>query len=251
MQKEETEEALLLFSGGQDSTTCLFYALKHYARVWTLGFAYGQRHNYELEARKNILDRIKKDFPEYAGKLGQDQVLELSSFGAINVNALTSEQKIEQGPNQLPTTFVPGRNLLFLTYAAAVAYAKDCSTLVLGVGQADYSGYPDCRMETMEAMQKALSLGLGRSYKLVTPLMYLTKAETWALLWQIGGRKAFELVRTQTLTCYVGEHTKLHSWGYGCGECPACLLRKKGFAAYLKKARLSKDLVESFAKEDI
>ncbi len=224
--------AVILFSGGQDSTTCLFHSFARYDRVLTMGFDYGQRHSVELACRAEILRRIPLEFGEYAGKLGEDRLIDIRSFGALNANALTAGQSIEIGRNGLSTTFVPGRNLLFLCYAGALAYAAEAHTIVTGVSQTDYSGYPDCREPTMAAMEKALTLGMEVPMTIETPLMHISKAETWALAERTGGRKLVDFIVERTHTCYTGERGKRHAWGYGCGECPACVLRRQGWEEY-------------------
>jgi len=221
--------ALVLFSGGQDSTTCLAWALARYDRVETIGFAYGQRHGVELIVRKRVLDRIRAEFPDWAARLGEDQVLDLSEFGAISDTALTREAKIEMTAAGLPSTFVPGRNLVFFTYAAAIAYRRRTPVLVGGMCETDYSGYPDCRNETLQTLARALSLGLDWNVTIETPLMWIDKAGTWALAHELGGDRLVELIVEETHTCYLGDRSQRHAWGYGCGSCPACELRRKGW----------------------
>jgi len=222
-------QALVLFSGGQDSTTCLAWALARYDRVETIGFAYGQRHEVELIARRRVLDRIRAEFPDWAARLGDDQVLDLAEFGAISDTALTREVEIEMTAAGLPSTFVPGRNLVFFTYAAAVAYRRRTPVLVGGMCETDYSGYPDCRNDTLQALARALSLGLGWTVTIETPLMWIDKAGTWALAEELGGERLVELIVAETHTCYLGDRRHRHAWGYGCGTCPACELRRKGW----------------------
>lgn len=222
-------QALVLFSGGQDSTTCLAWALARYDRVETIGFAYGQRHEVELIARRRVLDRIRAEFPDWAARLGDDQVLDLAEFGAISDTALTREVEIEMTAAGLPSTFVPGRNLVFFTYAAAVAYRRGTPVLVGGMCETDYSGYPDCRNDTLQALARALSLGLGWTVTIETPLMWIDKAGTWALAEELGGERLVELIVAETHTCYLGDRRHRHAWGYGCGTCPACELRRKGW----------------------
>lgn len=224
--------ALVLFSGGQDSATCLAWALDRYAKVETIGFNYGQRHAVELECRKTVLDRLKAEFPVWGSRLGADHMLDLALLGQISDTALTQNREIEFQASGLPTTFVPGRNLLFFTFAAAVAYRRDLSVLVGGMCETDYSGYPDCRDNTLKAVQLAISLGLDAPMVVETPLMWLDKAETWRLAEKLGGAALVELVRTETHTCYLGDHTTQNLWGYGCGTCPACELRRKGYELY-------------------
>lgn len=227
------ESALVLFSGGQDSTTCLAWALERYRHVETIGFDYGQRHIVELECRRTVLAGLRAGFPAWADRLGTDHLLDLSLLGQISDTALTQAKAIELAAGGLPTTFVPGRNLLFFTFAATVAYRRGLAVLVGGMCETDFSGYPDCRDNTLKALQVALSLGLAAPLVIETPLMWLDKAATWALAQQLGGDKLVDLVRTDTHTCYLGERGALHSWGYGCGDCPACDLRLRGHAAFV------------------
>lgn len=224
--------ALVLFSGGQDSTVCLAWALARYERVETIGFDYGQRHRVELEARTKIVDRLRRAFPDWAGRLGPDRVLKLPALGEISETALTRDKEIEVGKNGLPSTFVPGRNLLFFTYAAALGWRRGISTLVGGMCETDYSGYPDCRNETLQTLARAISLGVDRHISIETPLMYVDKAGTWAMTQELGGAALVDLVTEETHTCYVGIRTRRHPWGYGCGHCPACALRAKGWQAW-------------------
>lgn len=221
--------ALVLFSGGQDSTVCLAWALERYARVETVGFDYGQRHRAELDARGRVRERIADLSPVWAGRLGPDHLVDLTGFGRIADSALTRDREITMTARGLPSTFVPGRNLVFLTYAAALGDRRGLETLVGGMCETDYSGYPDCRRETLDALETALRLGMERPYRVETPLMRLTKAETWALTEAIGGRALVELVLEETRTCYLGESGERRAWGYGCGACPACELRARGF----------------------
>jgi 7-cyano-7-deazaguanine synthase len=226
------DHALVLFSGGQDSTTCLAWALQRYARVETIGFAYGQRHAVEMDCRPRVLDALRRTFPAWAARLGDDHVLDLSLLGQVSDTALTAERAIELQANGLPNTFVPGRNLLFLGFAATVAYRRGLTVLVGGMCETDFSGYPDCRDNTLKAMQVALSLGLDTRMVVETPLMWLDKADTWRLAAQLGGDALVTLVVERTHTCYLGERGVRHAWGYGCGQCPACALRQRGWAAY-------------------
>ena len=228
----DSRKALVLFSGGQDSTTTLAWALDRYAQVETLGFDYGQRHRIELDCRAVVRERIAALRPDWAAKLGEDHLLDLSLLGQISDTALTSERAIELQANGLPNTFVPGRNLLFLTFAATLAYRRSASVLVGGMCETDFSGYPDCRDNTMKAMQVALSLGLDAPMTLDTPLMFIDKAATWALAEQLGGEALVKLIVEDTHTCYLGERGAWHPWGHGCGHCPACELRAKGYAGY-------------------
>jgi len=227
-----TDAALVLFSGGQDSTTCLAWALQRYARVETLGFDYGQRHAIELTVRPNILQTIRTLDSSWATRLGEDHLLDLSVLGEVSETALTRDSEITMQADGLPNTFVPGRNLLFLTLAAALAYRRGISVLVGGMCETDYSGYPDCRDETLRALQSALRLGMNTQLIIETPLMWLNKAATWQLADQLGGKSLVDLIRTETHTCYLGERGQLHDWGYGCGHCPACELRANGYAQY-------------------
>ena len=231
-----TDAALVLFSGGQDSATCLAWALQRYARVETLGFDYGQRHAIELTVRPSILQTMRTLDPNWATRLGEDHVLDLSVLGKLSETALTRDSDIALQANGLPNTFVPGRNLIFLTLAAALAYRRGISVLVGGMCETDYSGYPDCRDETLRALQSALRLGMSTQLQIETPLMWLDKAATWRLADQLGGKALMELIRTETHTCYLGERGQLHDWGYGCGQCPACELRAKGYQSYRASA---------------
>lgn len=226
--------ALVLFSGGQDSATCLAWALDRYARVETVGFDYGQRHAVELEARRVVLERLPKLKPEWAGRLGEDHSVDIRGFGQIASSALTEDRAFEMDARGLPTSFVPGRNLVFLTYAAALADRRGIEVLVGGMCETDFSGYPDCRRDTLDALQSALRLGMARDYTIETPLMALTKAETWALADQIGGTALVELILEDSHTCYLGDRGARHAWGYGCGECPACELRGAGWDEYAR-----------------
>ena len=233
--------ALVLFSGGQDSTTCLAHALSHYERVETLAFDYGQRHHVELQARLQVLAQIKAQFPSWAHKLGDDHLLDLAVLGQVSETSLTRDMAFKMEGSGLPNTFVPGRNLLFLTLAAALAYRRDLDVIVTGVCETDFSGYPDCRDDTMKAMQIALSLGMDRRLLIETPLMWIDKAQTWQLAHDLGARAQAEggerlvnLIVEHTHTCYLGDRTQRHDWGYGCGQCPACQLRAAGFARFQK-----------------
>lgn len=226
--------ALVLLSGGQDSTTCLAWALDRYARVETIGFDYGQRHAVELQCRARVLDEIKCRFARWTARLGGDCIIDLGVIGRISDTALTRDTEIAMGENGLPTTFVPGRNLLFFTVAAAVAYRRGIKVLVGGMCETDYSGYPDCRDDTLKALQVALTLGMDRRFVIETPLMWLDKAATWRMAEALGGPELVELVREHTHSCYRGERGTRHAWGYGCGACPACELRMRGYDAYAK-----------------
>ena len=227
-----SESALVLFSGGQDSATCLAWALDRFDRVETLGFDYGQRHRVELECRAVFRDRIAAAFPAWAAKLGEDHSLPLEALRAVSDTALTRDTAIEMGANGLPNTFVPGRNLIFMTFAAALAYRRGHKHLVTGVCETDYSGYPDCRDDTMKALQVALNLGMERRFVIHTPLMWRDKAATWALAERLGGAALVEAVLEDTHSCYLGDRSQRHPWGYGCGSCPACELRRRGWEAW-------------------
>lgn len=224
--------ALVLFSGGQDSATCLAWALGRYARVETVGFDYGQRHAVEMAARVRVRDGMAAALPAFADRLGPDHVVDLTGFGAIGETALTTDRAIEIGARSLPTTFVPGRNLVFLSVAAALADRRGLDVLVGGMCETDFSGYPDCRRDAIEAMSRALTLGLDKPVPIETPLMALTKAQTWALADRIGGAPLVDLIVDESHTCYRGDRAHRHAWGYGCGECPACDLRAAGWAEW-------------------
>ena len=224
--------ALVLFSGGQDSTTCLAYALAKYERVETVSFDYGQRHHVELDARLRVRSEIRSNFPAWAGRLGDDHLLNLAVLGEISDGALTRDMVFKMEANGLPNSFVPGRNLMFLTLAAALAYRRDLQVLVTGVCETDFSGYPDCRDDTMKAMQLALSLGMDRRFLIETPLMWIDKAATWTMAESLGGAPLIALIVEHTHTCYLGDREHRHVWGYGCGTCPACGLRARGYAQY-------------------
>lgn len=221
--------ALVLFSGGQDSTTCLAHALSRFERVETVGFDYGQRHHVEMVARLTVLAELRQAFPGWASKLGDDHVLDLAVLGQVSETSLTRDMVFQMESTGLPNTFVPGRNLLFLTLAAALAYRRGLQVIVTGVCETDFSGYPDCRDDTMKAMQLALSLGMDKRFLIETPLMWIDKADTWALTHSLGGQKLVDLVIEHTHTCYLGDRSHRHDWGYGCGSCPACDLRAKGY----------------------
>lgn len=232
--------ALVLFSGGQDSTTCLAQALSKYQRVETIAFDYRQRHHVELEARLKVLSEIRLQFPQWADKLGQDHLLDLAVLGEVSDTSLTRDTAFKMEQSGLPNTFVPGRNLLFLTLAAAVAYRRDLQVMVTGVCETDFSGYPDCRDDTMKAMQLALSLGMDKRFLIDTPLMWIDKAATWALAHALGeksgvlngGEALVNLIIEHTHTCYLGDREHRHPWGYGCGTCPACELRARGYERF-------------------
>lgn len=225
--------ALVLFSAGQDSATCLARALQRYARVETIGFFYGQRHAIELEQRETVRQHMAVLNPDWATRLGPDIVVDISGYGALAESALTADRAIEMAESGLPTTFVPGRNLVFLTVAAAQAYRRGIDVLVAGMCETDFSGYPDCRRDTIDAQERALALGLERPMKIETPLMYLTKGATWGLAHDLGGAALVDLIVEHTHTCYEGDRTHRHVWGYGCNACPACDLRAKGWEAWV------------------
>jgi 7-cyano-7-deazaguanine synthase len=231
-QSTPPSKALVLFSGGQDSATCLAWALSRYERVETIGFDYGQRHIIELTVRPGVLEKTREMSVEWNARLGPDHMIDLSVLGKISDTALTSDVAIAMQANGLPNTFVPGRNLLFLTIAATVAYRRGLNVLVGGMCETDYSGYPDCRNETMKAMEHALQLGMATPMAIETPLMWIDKAGTWKLAQNLGGTALVEMIRTETHTCYLGERGALHEWGHGCGHCPACALRARGYAQY-------------------
>lgn len=228
-----SDAALVLFSGGQDSATCLAWACERYARVETVAFDYGQTHAVELTARRETLRILRDKFPDWAQAIGPNHHIDLRGFGAISETALTGEQEIAMAETGLPTTFVPGRNLAFLAAAGALAYRRGLGVLVTGVCQTDYSGYPDCREATIDAMSRALALGLDQPQTVATPLMHLTKAQTWQLAKELGGPALVDLIVEHTHTCYRGDRTQRHNWGYGCGTCPACELRAKGWAEFI------------------
>ena len=225
--------ALVLFSGGQDSATCLAWALARYDRVETVGFDYGQRHAVEMQARLVVRESMTRALPQWADRLGPDHVVDLTGYGRIAESALTTDRAIEMDARGLPTTFVPGRNLVFLTCAAALADRRGLEVLVGGMCETDFSGYPDCRRDTIDAMATALSLGLDRSVVIETPLMALTKAETWALAERIGGQPLVDLILEDSHSCYLGDRSQRHPWGYGCGTCPACDLRAAGYQQWV------------------
>jgi 7-cyano-7-deazaguanine synthase len=224
--------ALVLFSAGQDSATCLAWSLSRFERVETIGFSYGQRHAVELEQRGPLRTAIAKVRTAWPARLGGDIEVDLAGYGALADSALTSDRAIEMAVDGLPTTFVPGRNLVFLSVAAAHAYRRGADVLVGGMCETDFSGYPDCRRETLDAMQSALSLGLARPIRIETPLMHLTKAQTWGLAHDLGGDALVQTILEHSHTCYEGDRTHRHAWGYGCGVCPACELRAKGWASW-------------------
>lgn len=228
--------ALVLFSGGQDSATCLAWALDRFAHVETLGFDYGQRHRVELECRDTFRRRLAERFPRLAAKLGPDHTLPLEALSQVSDTAMTAEIAIRMREDGLPNTFVPGRNLLFVTFAAALAYRRGLRHLVGGMCETDYSGYPDCRDDTLKALQVAINLGMERRFVLHTPLMWRDKPATWRLARDLGGQELVELILEDSHTCYLGDRTHRHPWGYGCGTCPACELRARGWEGFVAQA---------------
>ena len=228
----DNDTALVLFSGGQDSTVCLAWALTRFARVETVGFDYGQRHAVELTLRPRIRERMAALNPDWQARLGYDHVIALDALAAISDSALTRDTAIEIADNGLPTTFVPGRNLIFFCFSGALAYRRGARHLVAGMCETDYSGYPDCRDNTAKAMQVALALGLDKRLTIHTPLMWIDKAGTFAMAEELGGQPLLDLVVEETHSCYLGDRTHWHNWGFGCGECPACQLRAQGFAKF-------------------
>jgi 7-cyano-7-deazaguanine synthase len=229
-------KALVLFSGGQDSTTCLAWALDRFAAVETVGFIYGQRHAAEMEARQRVLAAVRAQFSKWASRLGEDHVLALDVLKDIGGTAMTEGVAFAARDDGLPNTFVPGRNLMFLTAAAALGYRRGIRDLVGGMCETDYSGYPDCRADTMEATQRALRLGMAMDVTIHTPLMHIDKAETWRLAERLGGQGLIDLIVEETVTCYLGDRTRRHEWGFGCGRCPACKLRAGGYERYREAA---------------
>lgn len=227
-----SNQALVLFSGGQDSTTCLAWALDRFDHVETVGFDYGQRHRIELDCRAGVAEGLRRLRPDWASRLGDDHTISLKSLGEVSETALTRDVELQMETNGLPNTFVPGRNIVFLTFAAALAYRRGLKHLVGGMCETDYSGYPDCRDDTIKALQVALNLGMERRFVLHTPLMWIDKAETWQLAASLGGEALVDLIREETHTCYLGERGIRHDWGYGCGQCPACELRAAGYEKY-------------------
>ena len=236
MTSPSPDAALVLFSGGQDSTVCLAWALERFSRVETIGFDYGQRHRAELDARGRVRAGIVALRPQWAPRLGEDHVVRLDALGEVSETALTREVAIEIGASGLPTTFVPGRNLVFFAFAGALAYRRGAKHLVAGMCETDFSGYPDCRDDTVKAMQLDLNLGMDRRFVIHTPLMWIDKAATFALAHAIGGDAFVDLLVEDTHTCYLGDRSRRHDWGFGCGTCPACRLRADGYAKW-KAAR--------------
>jgi 7-cyano-7-deazaguanine synthase len=229
----QAEGALVLFSGGQDSATCLAWALERFDAIETIGFDYGQRHRVELDCRRRIIARLKAEFPEWSGKLGDDHVIDLSVLGQLSETALTRDSAIAFAASGLPNTFVPGRNLLFFTFAAATGYRRGIRHLVGGMCETDFSGYPDCRDDTLKSLQATLSLGMDHRFVIHTPLMWRDKKATWDLAHELGGDALVELIRSESHSCYLGDRDTLHDWGYGCGACPACDLRRRGWEAFV------------------
>ncbi len=233
MQQFDNNSALVLFSGGQDSATALAWSLDRYDRVETIGFDYGQRHSAELDARRAVRREIERALPGLARALGEDALIDLGGLGEISDTALTRQSEIVIGAHGLPTTFVPGRNLLFLTMAAAYAYRRGIGVIVAGMCETDFSGYPDCRRTALDAQMHAIELGMDAKFTLETPLMHLSKAQSWFLAQELGGDALVEIIVEQSHSCYLGDRTKRFDWGYGCGECPACELRAKGWNAFI------------------
>ncbi|WP_416900088.1 MAG: 7-cyano-7-deazaguanine synthase QueC [Minwuia sp.] len=227
-----TDAALVLFSGGQDSATCLAWALERFGHVETVGFHYGQRHAAEMDVRGPVRRGVAAALPGGEARLGEDHVIDLAVLGEMSETALTRDAEIAMRDDGLPNTFVPGRNLIFLTFAGALAYRRGCRHIVGGMCETDFSGYPDCRDDTIKAMQLALNLGMDRRFVVHTPLMWLTKAQSWSLAEQLGGGMLVDVIRERTLTCYNGDTETVHDWGMGCGECPACGLRRDGYREY-------------------
>jgi 7-cyano-7-deazaguanine synthase len=226
------DRALVLFSGGQDSATCLAWALDRFAMVETVGFDYHQRHRVELDCRIAVIDRLRRAFPAWAARLGEDHLVDLAVLGRISDTALTRDSAIAFTESGLPSTFVPGRNLIFFAFAAAIGYRRGARHLVGGMCETDYSGYPDCRDDTLKALQATLSLGMDRRFVVHTPLMWHDKAAAWALAEKLGGKPLVGLIRDETHSCYLGDRRQRHDWGYGCGDCPACALRQAGWESF-------------------
>ena len=233
MTELASKKALVLFSGGQDSTVCLAWALARYDEVETVGFDYGQKHTVELDCRLRLLEQIQALFPEWGSRLGPDHILSLTELGQISETALTRNVEIEMDESGLPSTFVPGRNLLFFTYAAALGYRRGAHVLVGGMCETDYSGYPDCRADTLSALEQAIALGMDKFFRIEAPLMKIDKAATWKLAEELGGKPLVDLIIEESHSCYRGDRTRRHDWGYGCGICPACELRARGYDAFV------------------
>ena len=236
----DPKRALVLFSGGQDSATCLAWALDRFTEIETVGFDYGQRHRIELDRRAAIGQKLREEFPAWAPRLGSDHTLDLRSLAAVSQSALTGDMEVALGAEGLPTTFVPGRNIIFLSFAAALAYRRGIRHIVGGMCETDYSGYPDCRDDTIKALQVALNLGMQRRFVLHTPLMWIDKAQTWRLAHDLGGQRLVDLIVEETHTCYLGDRGTRHAWGYGCGSCPACALRADGHAKFVREATVQR-----------
>lgn len=232
MSPPDPSSALVLFSGGQDSTTCLAWAIRRYRRVETVGFHYGQRHAVEMEVREGIRERMLRLFPDLRARLGPDRTLALDVIGSVSTSALTADLPLERRPDGLPSTFVPGRNLLFLTFAAVIAHQRGLKRIVAGMCETDFSGYPDCRDDTIKALQVAINLGMDARLTIETPLMWIDKAGTWKLAEDLGGSALVDLIIEETHTCYLGNRAVRHAWGFGCGECDACRLRANGWDRY-------------------
>jgi len=229
---DRSHMAGVLFSGGQDSATCLAWALERFDHVETIGFTYGQRHDIEMQCRLTVHDTIAQAFPKWAARLGEDHIIDLSALGQISETSLTRDVEIEVNQSGLPTTFVPGRNLIFLNFAAALGWRRGFTQLVAGMCEADFSGYPDCRKDTLDAQMQAISLGLDKDFTLHTPLMHRSKAGAWEMARELGGDPLVQIILEDSHTCYMGERGERHDWGYGCGTCPACELRAKGWAEF-------------------
>jgi 7-cyano-7-deazaguanine synthase len=227
------ENGLVLFSGGQDSTTCLAWALARFAAVETIGFDYRQRHRVELDCRGAVIERLHREFPAWSRRIGADHIIDLGVLGEVSDTSLTRDTEIGFAQRGLPNTFVPGRNLLFFTFAAALGYRRGTRHLIGGMCETDYSGYPDCRDDTLKALQATLSLGMDHRFVIHAPLMWRDKAATWALAWALGGDALVELILEETHSCYLGDREHRHSWGYGCGDCPACELRRRGWEKFV------------------
>jgi 7-cyano-7-deazaguanine synthase len=232
-----SDRALVLFSGGQDSTVCLAWALARFAHVETVGFNYGQRHAVELTMRPRLRERLAALNADWKTRLGEDHTVKLDALAAISDTALTRETTIEIADSGLPTTFVPGRNLIFFSFAGALAYRRGARHIVAGMCETDYSGYPDCRDDTVKAMQVALTLGLDKRVTIHTPLMWIDKAGTFAMAEEIGGSELLDVIVEDTHSCYLGDRSKRNDWGYGCGACPACQLRAQGFAKFMERQK--------------
>jgi 7-cyano-7-deazaguanine synthase len=231
-------KALVLFSGGQDSTTCLAWALDRFGHVETIGFDYGQRHHVELDQRPLIREKLIRGFPKWAPRLSADHLISLAALGDISQTAMTRDIEIVANEKGLPNTFVPGRNLMFLTFAAALASRRGLRHLVAGMCETDFSGYPDCRDDTLKAMQVALNLGMESRFIIETPLMWIDKAATFTLARDLGGQKLIDIIIDESHTCYLGDRATKHEWGYGCGSCPACELRARGWEKFKSEGDL-------------